>query len=136
MVLLVAALAAVVALGVLFALGSYSMGEELRDGYQPEDPELGFLVNVLSWLFGGASFFNVTAPTLTILPALGAIIIAEVAQIRSALYYLVAGGLAVVALPVLASPADTSFDLSNLAIFATAGFAGGLFYWLLAGRKA
>ena len=129
------ALAVLVALTVLLIIGSYSMGEELRDGYEATD-EMGVIVNILSMLFGGASFLMVVTPILSIIPALLAAIIAEVVQIRALLYYLVAGGLAVTALPIIASPAQTSFDASNLAIFATAGFAGGLVYWLLAGRNA
>ena len=128
-------LAVGLALLLLVVLGGNVMGNELREGYQPEG-ELGTLVDILSMLFGGASFLIVLTPTLSLLPALIAVIIGEVAQLRSALYYIVAGGLAVVALPLLGSPADTSFDTQFLTIFATAGFAGGLLYWLLAGRNA
>ena len=135
LVIIAFALAVVLALAVLMLLGSYSMGDELRDGYQPDD-EMGMIVNLLSMLFGGASFLMVVTPTLTILPALVAVIVGEVIQVRNALYYIIAGGLSVAALPLLASPGDTSFNPHYLAIFATAGFTGGLFYWLLAGRKA
>jgi hypothetical protein len=76
----------------------------------------------------------------TVLPALAVVIIGEVARIRSWLYYMIGGGAALAAIPLLAriNPAD----MANLAlpslwhVFATAGFAGGLVYWLLAGRKA
>ena len=135
MVIIAFALAVLAATIVLMVLGSYTMGEELRDGYQP-DGEMALIVNVLSMLFGSTSFLMVVTPTLTILPALLAVIIAEVAQIRSALYYIIAGGLAVVALPVFSSPGDAAFNTHFLTIFATAGFAGGLLYWLMAGRNA
>ena len=123
------------ALIMLMALGSFAMGEELRDGYQPQG-ELGPLVEALSLMFGGATFLHVLTPTLTILPAFIVALLGEIGQIRSSLYYIVAGGLSLVALPVLASPAGTPFDSHFMAIFATAGFAGGALYWLLAGRKA
>ena len=135
MVIIAFTLAVLLATIVLMLIGSYSMGEQLRDGYQP-DGDMGMIVNVLSMLFGGASFLMVVTPTLTILPALLAVIIGEVVQIRSALFYIVAGGLAVAALPILASPLDAAFNTHYLAIFATAGFSGGLLYWLMAGRNA
>ncbi len=124
-----------VALALLAIMGSYTMAEELRDGYSPQG-ELGTLVELLSLLFGGASFLMVATPILSLLPALVAVLIGEIVQLRSALYYIVAGGLSLAALPILGSPANTPFDTQFLAIFATAGFAGGGFYWLLAGRNA
>ncbi len=135
MVAIAFVLAVAVAAIVLMLLGSWTMGDELREGYSP-DGEMAVLVGFLSLLFGGASFLMFVTPTLTILPALVAVIIAEVVQVRNILYYLVAGGLSVAALPLLASPEGTSFNPQYLAIFATAGFCGGLFYWLLAGRNA
>ncbi len=132
-------MAFVLALGVsallLAVMGSFTMAEELRDGYAPQG-ELGTLVQLLSLLFGGASFLIVTTPILSVLPALVAVLVGEVIQLRSVLYYIVAGGLSLVALPILGSPNNTPFDTQFLAIFATAGFAGGGFYWLLAGRNA
>ncbi len=129
----------VMALGLsallLALMGSWTMAEELRDGYRPQG-DLGTLVELLSLLFGGASFLIVATPILSLLPALVAVLIGEVVQLRSALYYIVAGGLSLVALPILGSPTNTPFDTQFLAIFATAGFAGGGFYWLLAGRNA
>ena len=134
-VIIAFALAVALALIILLLLGSYSMGEELRGDYQPDD-EMGYIVNLLSLLFGGASFLMVVTPVLTILPALLGVIVAEVIQVRSVLYYLITGGLSVAALPLLASTGDTGFNIQALTIFATAGFAGGLFYWLIAGRNA
>ena len=82
---------------------------------------------------------------LTIVPALAVIIIGEVARIRSVLYYLVGGGVALVAVPLLAryGQAPAGASLSTLLpptlvwqVFATAGFLGGWVYWFLAGRNA
>ena len=80
------------------------------------------------------------ASGLTILPALGLVIVGEVARVRSALYYILGGGVALAAIPLLArfgQQADAAGAGAALwQVFATAGFAGGLVYWLLAGRRA
>jgi hypothetical protein len=81
----------------------------------------------------------------TLLPALAVVVVGEVARIRSALYYLVGGGLALAAVPLLArfGQAGPGANLSTLLpptlvwqVFATAGFLGGWIYWMLAGRNA
>lgn len=78
---------------------------------------------------------------LTILPALAVVLIGEIARIRSWLYYMVGGGLALGLLPLLAKagvgggpvplPPEALWQ-----VLATAGFCGGLVYWLIAGRTA
>jgi hypothetical protein len=77
---------------------------------------------------------------ITIVPALLVVLIGELASIRSATYYIAGGGAALVAIPLLAQVGQTgSFVLPEQMVslvFATAGFAGGLVYWLLAGRTA
>lgn len=77
---------------------------------------------------------------LSILPALVVILVGEVARIRSWLYYMIGGGLALACVPLLAR-ADNLDQISAVPaivwqVFATAGFAGGLIYWLIAGRRA
>lgn len=76
----------------------------------------------------------------TLLPALAVVIIGEVARIRSSVYYIVGGGASLAAMPLIARlgeasglvlPATTVWQ-----VLATAGFAGGFIYWLLAGRRA
>lgn len=80
------------------------------------------------------------ASAATIVPALLLVIIGEVARIRSSVYYILGGGLALAAVPLLARVGTLSGDLSPLGtiwqVFATAGFAGGFVYWLIAGRSA
>lgn len=77
---------------------------------------------------------------LTVLPALVLVIVGEVARIRSWLYYMIGGGMAVGLLPVAALAGAP--DLSAMPpaalwqVLATAGFTGGLVYWVLAGRTA
>ena len=87
----------------------------------------------------GLGLFNVLAAA-TIVPALLVVIVGEIGRIRSVLYYVVGGGLAVALLPLLArvAPAQggTALPLRVWTVAATAGFAGGLVYWLIAGRSA
>ena len=77
---------------------------------------------------------------MTIIPALLVVLIGELASIRSATYYIAGGGAALIAIPLLAQVSQTgSFVLPGQMVwlvFATAGFAGGFIYWLLAGRTA
>lgn len=77
---------------------------------------------------------------LSIVPALAVIVIGEVGRIRSWLYYMFGGGLSLACVPFLARmgqaeaiamPASTVWQ-----VLATAGFAGGVVYWLIAGRNA
>lgn len=83
----------------------------------------------------------VLASGLTILPALALVIVGEVARIRSALYYVLGGGAALAAIPLLArfgqqASSGAASSPAVWQVFATAGFAGGFVYWLLAGRRA
>lgn len=77
---------------------------------------------------------------VSIVPALAVVIIGEVAGIRSWLYYVIGGGLALASIPFLAGLGHAGPDAMPPAalwqVLATAGFAGGLVYWLLAGRRA
>jgi hypothetical protein len=76
----------------------------------------------------------------TLIPALLLVIVGEVARIRSALYYVVGGGAALAVVPLLSrlSQPMSVMALSPVVwqVLATAGFAGGFVYWLLAGRNA
>lgn len=77
---------------------------------------------------------------LTVLPALAVVLVGEIARIRSWLYYMIGGGLALGLLPILARyGVGDALVLPPAAVWqvlATAGFAGGIVYWLLAGRTA
>ena len=74
----------------------------------------------------------------TLLPVLLLIIFGEVSHLRSPIYYIGGGGAAVGVIPLLAKLGQTNLpDVASLwQIFATAGFAGGFVYWLIAGRRA
>ena len=76
----------------------------------------------------------------TLLPAILLVVIGEVARLRGALYYVIGGGATLATVPLLArlqQPAS-GLDISEVVwqVLATAGFAGGFVYWLLAGRNA
>lgn len=77
---------------------------------------------------------------LSILPALAVVIVGEVARIRSWLYYVIGGGAALAVMPLLANVGQPAAELPATAalwqVLATAGFAGGFVYWLVAGRNA
>lgn len=139
-VLFAFALASVTALIVLFAIGADWAARELaahstETPAPPGPPEEVFLRGV-----GFIAFFATVAPTLSLLPGLVAAIVGEVAKIRSALYYIIAGGLALIVMPlayiVQNAPETATPSVQYLSIYATAGFAAGLVYWLIAGRKA
>lgn len=124
-------LAAALALLVLVTLGLERLTQETAGRWQNEDAVTRFseLVSQGSLMVSGAS----------LLPALAVIIVGEVARIRSALYYVVGGGLALVSVPLLARYGATASELPPAPVWqvmATAGFAGGFAYWLLAGRRA
>ncbi len=76
----------------------------------------------------------------TLLPPLLLVVVGEVARIRSSTYYIVGGGAALAALPLLIRSGTLGADLSQIGliwqVFATAGFVGGFVYWLIAGRTA
>ena len=130
------ALAALVALVVLFALGAVWVGDELRAA-APNQPMIRH---------GGASalgfvlFAGTVTPALTALPALVAVVIGEIMPIRSWIYYVLAGGASLAAVPLLVAPAAADLPAvatsQYMTIFAAAGFAGGFLYWLLAGARA
>ena len=124
-----------VALGMLFALGALWVGNELRAA-APNDPVVAMGAN---W-FGIALFVGTVTPALTVLPAAIAAIVGEALRIRSWMYYVLAGGAAMAAIPVLASPPTESLRAvptgQYVTIFAAAGFIGGFVHWLLAGRGA
>lgn len=76
----------------------------------------------------------------TIVPAILLVIIGEVARIRSSLYYILGGGAVLAAWPLMSRFGTIAQDPAQLGVvwqvFATAGFAGGFIYWLVAGRRA
>ena len=132
-VVLAFCIAVAIAAILLIVLGAVWVGDELRT-LAPEDPVLHDAAPV----FGFVLFAGTVAHALTALPALLAIIAGEALRIRSWMYYVLTGGAAVAAIPLLASADNVAVLPSGqyMAIFAAAGFVGGFAYWLLAGRNA
>jgi hypothetical protein len=124
-------LAAAAALFVLLTLGQERLVQGTRGDGDPFD-----LVRALWGLLPLAKV--AITPQAWIAPIL-LVIVGEVARIRSSLYYIVGGGATLAALPVLAQIGAGTLGLPPSTVwqvFATAGFAGGLIYWLIAGRNA
>ena len=88
---------------------------------------------VVSWVRYALSMQFVTPLLLSLLVVLAG----EVSRTRSALFYIAGGGLAAAAVPVLAGMQHAGgLPLVVWQVCATAGFAGGAVYWLIAGRRA
>jgi hypothetical protein len=133
-------LTAVIAGGVtLFFVGSrWAAGEVAAHMEQGSPDEVS---RFLSEALGAIAFVFTIAPALTLAPAIVAVLVGELARIRSVLYYLIAGGAAAAAMPLIAGATaeatqNASYAAPYFSIMATAGFAAGLVYWLIAGRRA
>lgn len=76
----------------------------------------------------------------TLVPVLLLIVAGEVGRIRSPIYYVLGGGIALAIIPLLARVGNAEVGADAVTslwqLFATAGFAGGFVYWLIAGRTA
>ena len=122
---------------MLFFLGVRWAAQEAV-AYTPDNAdEMSIIMN--EW-FGVMAFFVTVTPLLTLLPGFAVVAVGEVARIRSALYYILSAGAAAALMPVLSAPAQVAaspgYSTEYFAIIATAGFAGGFVYWLIAGRNA
>ena len=129
-------LAALTAVLVLFTLGLLWVSEAT---VTPAEDDIERLINAMQQAYGAVLFVATVAPSLTILPGLIAVVAGELGGIRSLLYYVATGGVAMAVLPVLSSVLGPEAGLpavKMLAIFATSGFAAGLIYWLIAGRSS
>ena len=127
--LLMAALAAAF---VIISLGQ----ERVVKAMAAEDISFDTMIGALALLARLASaVFSVT----TLLPVLLLIIGGEIGRIRSPIYYVVGGGVTLAVVPFLARLGQAgSGDAATVLwqLFATAGFAAGFVYWLVAGRGA
>ena len=115
--------------------------ERVFDAMAGRGPDSGSLVGILDLMMEGRMLLS----GLTVIPAILVVIVGEVARIRSSQYYIVGGGLALAAVPLLARYGQAGPDASLQSlipptlvwqVFATAGFLGGWVYWMLAGRRA
>ena len=125
-------LASLASLFVILTLGH----ERIIHGIAARRPDEATIDAMFDLLRLGLSF----ASAQSLLPALLVVIGGEVARIRSVLYYVIGGGAALVAVPLLSRLSQTigALDVSTAAfqVLAVGGFAGGFVYWLLAGRNA
>jgi hypothetical protein len=125
----------VAALATLFVV--FSLGQErvvlAVSARGPDEVPVDAIMNVFVLALRFASVH-------TLVPALLLVIIGEAARIRSVVYYIVGGGVALSIVPLLSRIGEpaTLLELSPAVwqVLATAGFAGGFVYWLLAGRTA
>ena len=125
-------LAVVATLVVIISLGQERAVQALS-ARGPESVPINAVVDLAALAMRLASIY-------TLVPALLLVIVGEVARIRSALYYVIGGGIALAIVPLLTrvNQPMTVLELSPVVwqVLATAGFAGGFVYWLLAGRNA
>lgn len=125
-------LAMAVALAVLVTLGLERVTHTVH-GRSFDEQTLGQMLDVLA---DAVALSRVAS----IVPAVLVVLAGEVARIRSALYYIVGGGIALAALPLLKASGGPGTGMADIGlgwqVFATAGFAGGAIYWLVAGRRA
>lgn len=125
-------LSALVSLFVIVSLGQERIVHAMAGrGPDQSTVDAGFeLLGVVVQFFSG----------YTLLPAILLVLIGEVARLRSALYYVIGGGATLAAVPLLTRLHQPASALGVAEVIwqvlATAGFAGGFVYWLLAGRKA
>jgi hypothetical protein len=125
--------AALTTVAVIVVLGQERIVQAMA-GREPEQVVVSAAFDVMGLLLALTS-------VQTLLPPLLLVIVGEVARLRSALYYIVGGGISIAIIPLLARLADPMQFMVGLSpivwqVLATAGFAGGLVYWLLAGRNA
>lgn len=127
-------ISAAITIAVLVSIGSERITQAMA-WRGPEGDSIGALFELMRQA-------HLLMSGLTLIPALLVIVVGEVARIRSALYYIIGGGLALAAVPLLARMGQGG-SLSAAVppvvvwqVFATAGFCGGWVYWLLAGRRA
>jgi hypothetical protein len=125
-------LAALATLFVIFLLGQQHVVQAMT-GRQLDEATIGAAFDLL-----GLALALVSVQSL--LPMLLLVIVGEVARIRTALYYVIGGGAALAVVPLLARLSQPSGVVALTPVvwqvLATAGFAGGFTYWLLAGRNA
>ncbi len=130
-------LAVLTGLVTLFLAGSRWAAHEVAS-QMPDSPDGAS--EFINQALGAVAFVFTVAPVLTLAPAIVAIVVGEVARIRSLLYYVVAGGVAAAAMPLIAAhdqaAENVTYNTPYFTLMATAGFAAGLIYWLLAGRRA
>ena len=121
-----------------FVIGSLGLERLTQEVHRTGD--VGGIGGVAWGIFSNWGTLSRLVSALTMTPVLLLIVVGEVARLRTALYYVLGGGLALGIIPLLARiEAGGAFQLPASVIwqvFATGGFAAGYVYWLIAGRSA
>ena len=127
-------LSAVVCAAVFFALKR----QETWDGLLLTDPKT-YLYGVGAYLLEGIKMAFVGG-YLLYMPVLAVILVGFLLRIRTVLYYVPAGGLALLMVPVLAGFLQTAAfaqpDEASTFLYLVSGAAGGFAYWLIGGANA
>jgi hypothetical protein len=125
-------LATVMAVFILLSLGM----ERVTHTVHKRDVDIDAWFSMISLAQETIMLFS----TFTVIPAILLVVVGEVARIRSSVYYILGGGAVLAAWPLMSRFGAIGQDPTKLAdlwtVFATAGFAGGFIYWLVAGRRA
>ncbi|MDX2265005.1 MAG: hypothetical protein NW215_08545 [Hyphomicrobiales bacterium] len=121
---------ALTALVVLFWVGGPFWAQRVEREFAGEMSPDAF-----AEIYDQMSYALISAPAAVLAPCIVAVVIGEALNIRSVLYYVAAGGVTAAMAPLAVSGAKDQSG-QYLAIVATAGFAAGFIYWLIAGRKA
>lgn len=129
-------LSAIVAAGLLATLGMERLVQDIQADARLDGSELqGWLM-----MWDQAALVFGVFSALTLVPAVLLVVVGEVARIRSAIYWVLGGGASLACIPYLTSllgSGDITLPTQTLLqVLATSGFAGGLAYWALAGRKS
>ena len=131
-------LAAIAGAVTLFFVGSRWAAQEVATQMTTDNPDE--MSRFMTEALGMIAFLFTVAPVLTLAPAVIAVLVGELARVRSLLYYVLAGGAAAAVMPLIAARPDiaggVTYNAPYFTIMATAGFTAGLVYWLLAGRRA
>ncbi len=103
------------------------------------DPQV-FLYGVGNLLLDGLKIIPKYGVLTVLGPVFAMIVIGFLLRIRTLFYYVPAGGLALLAMPVLMHYSQTTVyqqpDETNIFLYMVSGSAAGLFYWLIGGANA
>jgi hypothetical protein len=126
-------LIAIMAAGIVLAIGVVAPDFSGIDS-DPIERVMFFASAFLADSYGGAT---------ALLPALAAIVLAEIAHMRNVLYYGFVGALIALAAFYSVDLSDALENTTDIApvghglmLAAIAGIVGGLVYWLIAGRNS
>ena len=125
------------ALAATFVIGSLGLERLTQDLHRSGD--IAGVGGVAWGILRNWGTIATLVSALTIIPVVVLIVVGEVARLRSAMYYVLGGGLALGIMPLLAkveAGGTLPMPASAWQVLATGGFTAGFVYWLIAGRSA